>query len=110
MSEDNRPSNQGGASIRPVGKRQVAGVATTSAEYAQAHTPAKTRESEDKVGGGPAKFLPEVAEEMKKVIWPTGRQMLVYTAVVLAFLIAFTALVAAVDFVAGLGVEQVLVR
>ena len=47
---------------------------------------------------------------MKRVIWPTGRQMVNYTAIVLAFLIVLTAIVAGVDFLAGLGVEKVLIR
>jgi len=49
-------------------------------------------------------------QEMRKVIWPTARQMVVYTSIVFAFLIITTALVAGVDFLAGMGVEKVLTR
>jgi len=54
--------------------------------------------------------MPEVVSEMRKVIWPTARQMLNYTIIVFAFLILLTGLVAGVDFLAGIGVEKVLVR
>ena len=44
---------------------------------------------------------------MRKVIWPTGREMVTYSLVVLVFLILMTALVAGVDYVTGLGVRWV---
>lgn len=47
---------------------------------------------------------------MRKVIWPTGRQMVNYTLIVFAFLIILTAIVWSVDWVARWGIEQVLVR
>jgi preprotein translocase subunit SecE len=104
---DQQP-NQAGAA-RPTGKRQMtgAGTATTSSSY-EAKRVAKTSPEDEKPGGGAASFLPEVVSEMRKVIWPTARQMVVYTAVVFAFLIVVTALVSGVDFVAGLGVEKIL--
>ena len=45
---------------------------------------------------------------MKKVVWPTAKEMLQYTLITFAFLIVLTALVWGVDTLAGLGVEQVL--
>lgn len=106
MADEKQPEKVGVA--RPAGKRQVTGVATTAEAY-EAKKVAKP--ADDNIPGGSVKtFLPEVASEMKKVIWPTPKQMVVYTAIVLAFLIVITALVAGVDFLAGLGVEKVLIR
>ncbi|KQB87353.1 preprotein translocase subunit SecE [Corynebacterium lowii] len=106
MSEDR--ANQPGAA-RPTGKRQRTGAnTTTTSSYEAQKAPAKGAR-EDKPGGGPLRFLPEVGSEIKKVIWPTASQMVTYTLVVFTFLIVLTALVSGVDFLVGLGVEKVLV-
>lgn len=108
MSEQKKPDNAV-ATARPTGKRQVTGAATSSDAYKAKK--AKSAESSDgQHGGGVTTFIPEVVQEMKKVIWPTARQMVVYTTIVFAFLIVTTALVAGVDFLAGMGVEKVLSR
>ncbi len=49
-----------------------------------------------------------VIAEMRKVIWPTWRQMGVYTGVVLLFLVVVIGIVSGVDFLAGKGVEWTL--
>jgi preprotein translocase subunit SecE len=102
-----RQPNQPGAA-RPTGKRQLAGVGTTSSASYEAKRVVKSDAEDEKPGGGVASFIPEVVSEMRKVIWPTARQMVVYTLVVFAFLIVVTALVSGVDFIVGLGVEKVL--
>lgn len=105
---DQQPNQSGAA--RPTGKRQMAGVGTattTSSSYEAKRAP-RTSPEDEKPGGGVVSFLPEVVSEIRKVIWPTARQMVVYTLVVFAFLIVVTALVSSVDFVAGLGVEKIL--
>jgi preprotein translocase subunit SecE len=43
-------------------------------------------------------YLKQVVAEMRKVIWPSRRQMLTYTAVVLAFLAFMVTLVGLADF------------
>ena len=45
------------------------------------------------------RFLREVVAELRKVHWPTRRQIVVYTAVVLAFVSFMVALVAGLDAV-----------
>ena len=105
MSEDQ--PNQSGAA-RPTGKRQLAGVGTPSTASYEAKKVIKPTPEDEKPGGGPVAFVPEVVSEVRKVIWPTARQMVTYTVVVFAFLIIVTALVSGVDFVVGLGVEKVL--
>jgi len=107
---DEQNSGVGGTS-RPTGKRQLSGASTTSTssyEAKQVPTQKKSAGSDSKPGGGVVSFLPEVVGEVRKVIWPTARQMVTYTLVVLGFLIVLTALVSGVDFVAGLGVEKIL--
>ena len=48
---------------------------------------------------GVRQFLKEVRLELKKVDWPTRRELVSYTIVVLATLIVTTAYVAGLDFV-----------
>jgi preprotein translocase subunit SecE len=43
------------------------------------------------------RFLREVVAELRKVIWPTRKQMITYTSVVLVFLAVMTALVYGLD-------------
>lgn len=108
---DKEPENTGAdtnaAAARPTGKRQLAGVNTASSSTAQTAKPQQP-EGEGKSGNAVLQFFPQVVEEMRKVVWPTSKQMLQYTMIVFAFLILMTALVAGVDFIAGLGVEKVL--
>ncbi|QGU02917.1 preprotein translocase subunit SecE [Corynebacterium kalinowskii] len=109
MSEDRQPENAA-AAARPAGKRQLTGASTTSAAQLEAKKQVARNAGEEKVGGGVAAFLPEVGSELKKVIWPTAKQMVTYTIVVFIFLILLTALVSGVDFLAGLGVEKIFVQ
>lgn len=44
------------------------------------------------------KLYREVAAEMRKVIWPTRRELLAYSTVVLVFVTAMVAIVAGLDF------------
>ena len=46
-------------------------------------------------------FFRQVVAELRKVIWPTRRQLGTYTSVVIVFVLILTALVALLDFVFG---------
>lgn len=50
------------------------------------------------------RFLREVVAELRKVIWPTRKQMITYTSVVLVFLAVMTAFVFGLDYVFAAGV------
>jgi preprotein translocase subunit SecE len=50
------------------------------------------------------RFLREVVAELRKVIWPTRKQMITYTTVVLVFLAVMTALIWTMDIVLIKGV------
>jgi preprotein translocase subunit SecE len=52
-------------------------------------------------------FLREVVAEMRKVIWPTRKELVTYTTVVLVFVSVMVAIVAALDFVFTEGVLAV---
>ncbi|AZA14450.1 preprotein translocase subunit SecE [Corynebacterium choanae] len=111
MSDEHNPELVGAA--RPAGKRQVSGVSTTSSEVyaAKNAVPAANAAEEEKeksLGKRVVDYVPETVQELKKVIWPTGKQMVVYTSIVFAFLIVLTALVWGVDTLTGIGVEKVL--
>ncbi|MDK6301817.1 preprotein translocase subunit SecE [Corynebacterium sp. UMB9976] len=111
MSEDsNRAGGSGanasGGSMRPSGKRQVAGQATTARATSASTTP-EVVETRSNPFTAIADYIRGVISEMRKVIWPTGREMVTYSIVVLVFLVLMTALVAGVDYVTGLGVRWV---
>ncbi|AWB81192.1 preprotein translocase subunit SecE [Corynebacterium yudongzhengii] len=97
-------------SARPTGKRQLSGASTISTASVEAKRAQQRREedSSEGPGGGVVSFLPEVVQEVRKVVWPTGREMVTYTLVVFAFLIFLTALVWGVDQLVTLGVDAVL--
>jgi preprotein translocase subunit SecE len=46
----------------------------------------------------PALFLRQVAAELRKVIWPTRKELVTYTIVALTFIIFMTALVTSLDY------------
>lgn len=51
-------------------------------------------------------FLREVISELKKVIWPTQRQLINYTIIVLVFVVIVALIIAAFDF----GFTQITLR
>jgi preprotein translocase subunit SecE len=53
-----------------------------------------------RIGG----FVREVVGELRKVIWPTRKELLTYTTIVIVFLTVMTAVVAGLDFVFAKGV------
>lgn len=102
---------QDNAQVKPTGKRQRDGKQTFSTSSTAVSKRAKTTvDRDERPGGGVKTFFPEVASEMKKVIWPTGREMVTYTAIVFIFLILVTALVWGIDTLAGWGVEKIFIR
>ncbi|WP_411709288.1 preprotein translocase subunit SecE [Corynebacterium sp. LaCa116] len=106
MSDEKQP---GTGAARPTGKRQLSGAATTSTEsYNDKRVVRVEDKKEESTGGSIAAFPGEVASEIKKVVWPTGKEMLQYVLVTFAFLVVLTALVWGVDTLTGLGVEAVL--
>lgn len=51
-----------------------------------------------------ALFVRQIVAELKKVIWPTRKELIAYTTVVLVFVLIMAAIVAALDFVFTRGV------
>ena len=69
--------------------------------------PTPTRDGKDSRPGLFARlfrFLREVVAELRKVIWPTRKQMITYTAVVLVFVAFMVAVIAGLDFALTKGV------
>jgi preprotein translocase subunit SecE len=54
----------------------------------------ETRRGGNRIGG----FFREVVSELRKVIWPTRKELLTYTGVVIAFVTVMTAIVAVLDY------------
>jgi preprotein translocase subunit SecE len=70
--------------------------------------PTPTRERRESRPGFFARifrFLKEVVAELRKVIWPTRKQMITYTAVVLVFVAFMVALIAGLDLALIQGVR-----
>jgi preprotein translocase subunit SecE len=57
---------------------------------------------------GPRQYISEVNAELRRVNWPTRSEVINYTIVVLITMTVVTALIAALDFVFGEGVIQLL--
>lgn len=66
--------------------------------------PARAGREQDSPVARMIRFLREVIAELRKVIWPTRKQLVTYTAVVLVFVIFMVAFVALVD----LGFQRVV--
>jgi preprotein translocase subunit SecE len=57
---------------------------------------------------GPAQYVREVRSELRRVNWPTRREVINYTIVVMATLIILTAFIAGLDYVFGEGILRLL--
>ena len=69
----------------------------TSGVKAKAEPTKKSGESEGGHGRGPLRFIREVVEQLRKVIRPSRKEMLTYTAVVLVFVSVMIALISGLD-------------
>ncbi|WP_285643348.1 preprotein translocase subunit SecE [Lentzea sp. NBRC 102530] len=80
-----------------------------SDEDAKKGRPTKTREGQEKrpslIGRG-FRYIREVVSELRKVIWPTRKQLVTYTGVVLVFVVFMVALVWALDLGFGAAVFE----
>ncbi|KAA2264765.1 preprotein translocase subunit SecE [Solihabitans fulvus] len=109
------------ASARPVGRKESgdrtaesatapssdsgrakakAAKAESSADDGKKGRPTKARDRDEKrvsVFARLFRFLREVVSELRKVIWPTRKQLVTYTTVVLVFVAFMVALVAGLD-------------
>ena len=52
-----------------------------------------------------AKWFREMRSELKKVVWPSGKQLLSNTIVVLVSIVVVGVIVCLFDFIAGLGID-----
>lgn len=100
--------------LRPTGKRSRRGAGDSDADLDSSATELGTEDGgtgkkvkkAKKKADGPARnpfafvfnYLKQVVGELRKVIWPNRKQMVTYTAVVLAFLVFMMALVAGSDY------------
>jgi preprotein translocase subunit SecE len=85
---DDEPVARGGTTTRSRARAE-------SAEGRQ-----KARRETERVGpfGRIGRFIREVVAELRKVIWPTRKELLTYTAVVVVFLAVMLAIVSGLDF------------
>ena len=51
-----------------------------------------------------ALFIRQIVAELRKVIWPTRKELIAYTTVVVIFVVIMAAIIAALDFVFARGV------
>jgi len=65
----------------------------------EADGPPKSKKDVERAGfiGRIGRFFREVVAELRKVIWPTRKELLTYTAVVVTFLAVMTAVVVGLD-------------
>ncbi|GED98748.1 preprotein translocase subunit SecE [Gordonia crocea] len=89
--------------LRPTGKRAGSSRRTSRTDKASETESAGRRNPFVVVW----EFLKQVVAEMKKVIWPTRRETIVFTLIVLVFVILFTAFIAGLDI--GFGQLMLLI-
>ncbi len=67
---------------------------------------AKDEKKPGKVGffGRIGRFFREVVSELRKVIWPTRKELLTYTTIVIGFVTVMTTLVGVLDWALGKGI------
>ena len=70
------------------------------AESGSVATKQEGRRGGNRIGG----FFREVVSELRKVIWPTRKELLTYTSVVIVFLLIMTTIVVGLDYLFAKGV------
>ncbi|UQS22339.1 preprotein translocase subunit SecE [Amycolatopsis thermalba] len=98
-----------GDKARPSGKASVSPSADGAAKAGEVRkgraTPKRTRkDKKPSLFARLVRFIREVWAELRKVIWPTRKQMVTYTTVVLVFVAFMVALVSLLDFAFRKGV------
>lgn len=102
-------------SARPAGRKDAAEAkkaaeADSDAEATKKGRPTRSRaDSEKRVGffARIVRYVREVVSELRKVIWPTRKQMITYTGVVLVFVAFMVALVFGLDSAFAWGMFRV---
>ena len=75
----------------------------------QAKGKAVAKDKKDKAKKGRMrKFFREVSSEMKKVSWPSTKELVNYTIVVIAFIVVIAAIVGVIDFFLGKLLEIII--
>ncbi|WP_214369398.1 preprotein translocase subunit SecE [Pseudonocardia sp. H11422] len=103
MSEERESGRSGRDRPSTAADRRGRRAASTPAEGGKGR-PTSVREARPSKGSLPSRvvrFLREVVAELRKVIWPTRKELVTYTIVVLIFVSFMVALVALFDFVFG---------
>ena len=93
-------------SARAAARRSTVRAGTT-APKGVATAPREGREKKDNIFVRFGRFLREVVAELGKVIWPTRKEMITYTVVVIVFVVFMVALVAGLDVLFAKGVLAV---
>ncbi|WP_156757963.1 preprotein translocase subunit SecE [Actinokineospora pegani] len=104
--DDGGPQTEKVPVVRPEGKAKPSDAEKSGKAKKSRPTPSRERKPE-KVGffSRIFRFLREVVAELRKVIWPTRKQMVTYTAVVLVFVAFMVALISGLDLALGQGVS-----
>jgi preprotein translocase subunit SecE len=76
-------------------------------QAAQPRRPQQRPTPERKRRAGPRQFLREVRQELKKVAWPSRRELALYTLVVLTSVVVLTSYVFGLDFLIARAVLSV---
>ena len=71
---------------------------------------AEATASKKKSGNKIIKFFKEVKSEMKKVVWPSKKQVIKNTLIVIAAVIIIGIVIWILDFVFGLGLSKLIAR
>ena len=109
LDEDDDAAEDEDAGSTTVARRS--GAAAKTAQARKATAPAKR--SKPKVDVGPGlvgrfvRFVREVVAELQKVIWPTRKELLTYTTVVVVFVAIMMSFVAGLDYAFARGMFAV---
>ncbi|WP_436492432.1 preprotein translocase subunit SecE [Actinokineospora sp. HUAS TT18] len=100
-----RPAARKDAETKAEKAKAVAKSDATAPDKKGRPTPTRDRkESKGSIFARFSRFLREVVAELRKVIWPTRKQMIAYTTVVLVFVAFMIALISGLDLGLGKGV------
>lgn len=98
VADDDVADDDASGADEPVSRGGTATRSRARAESADSRPTTRSETGRVGVFGRIARFFREVVAELRKVIWPTRKELLTYTAVVVAFVAVMLTIVGVLDF------------
>ena len=99
-SADDKPARRGGTAVKRAKADTKARAKSNTRPSGKGDKEKAKKKRPERVGlfGRLARFIREVVAELRKVVWPTRKELLTYSVVVIVFVTVMVAIIAGMDY------------